>query len=90
MMSTIYILMKDGEVKNIAPSSNADQALEFFQNFHDWNGHSTGQVFACHMSETAAQEVRDALEAKPSVGKATAATLAKRYSSSMNHCADVT
>lgn len=88
-MSTIYILMKDGEVVDVAPSLSADQALEFFNNANIWSS-KTGQIFACHMSDSAAREVREAFYAGPSKGKASAATLAKRYSSTMNHCGDVT
>lgn len=88
-MHTIYVLMKDGEVRDMAPSLAADAALEFFKNAYIWNG-QTGQVYACHMSDSAAQEVRATFFDPPSKGKPTAATLIKRYSSYMNHCADVT
>ena len=53
-MHTIYVLMKDGEVRDMAPSLAAGQALEFFKNAYIWNG-QTGQVYACHMSDSAAQ-----------------------------------
>lgn len=87
-MNTIYVLMKDGEVVDIAPSLAADQALEFFKNGYTWNG-LRGQVYACKMSDTAALEVRDAFFSPPSKGKVSAGTLVKRYSQQLNHCADV-
>ena len=89
-MHTIYVLMKAGEVRDMAPSLAAGQALEFFKNAYIWNG-QTGQVYACHMSDSAAQEVREAFyNNKPGTLKQTpASTLIKRYSSYMNHCADV-
>lgn len=88
-MHTIFILMKNGEVLAIAPGLTPDGALEFFNEGQGWN-RQTGQVFACHMSETAADEVWTAFYDKPSIGKPTAATLVKRYSSYMNHVSDVT
>ena len=88
-MHTIYILMKDGEVVDISPATSPDTALEFFKNSYVWSG-KTGQVYAAHMSDTAAQDVREAFQNGKSLNKASAATLVKRYSSYLNHCADVT
>jgi diketogulonate reductase-like aldo/keto reductase len=95
-MHTIYILMKDGDVVSMSPSLSADEAVRYFQNqwlkpnsYDPLGGEKvTGQVYACHMSQTAAKEVWDAF--KTHNKKTPASVLVKRYSSYMNHCADVT
>ena len=86
-MSTIFVLLKDGQVMDVAPTLAADEALRFFQQGSYYNG-NIGQIFACHMSESAAFEVRAAfLERNP---KTPASVLVKRYSSYLNHVGDVT
>lgn len=81
--STVYVLFQGPKVVKVAISLDPQTAI-------DWLKYSpnflTGELYACHMSDSAAVEVSETCERDG----AKAAILCRRYSHSMMKCADLT
>lgn len=85
-MITIFVLIKDSEVKAVSPFLDASSAVEGFR----WVG-GGGEVYACRVSESAAAEIKQAHEVpQGSRNRKTPLQLLKTYSQSMQKCSDVT
>jgi hypothetical protein len=87
-MSTIYALIRDSVVLAVAESIDPQTAIEQLK----W---VAGEVYACRISDSAAMEVREAVNGPSGavtrgVPKTSALALLKRYSLSMSKVADIT
>ena len=89
-MVTIFALIRDSTLLEIAPSIDAQSALQHFQWASSHGPGATGEVYACRVSESIAAEIRTACRTKQSLGATTPLQMLKRYSASMSKCADVT
>ena len=85
-MNTIFILVKDGELKEVAPSFNPDDALRHFT----WasQGGNTGEMYAVRCSDSVAVQLRTMASEVPK--RKAALQLAKSLAYSLTKCADIT
>lgn len=58
-MSTVYVLIRDGQLVQVSESVSAEASLEQFKNYGEH-----GEVFAARMSDYAAFLVRGTLHSK--------------------------
>ena len=88
-MISIYCLVKDASLLDVAPSISAPEAVDYFlQNRYRYP--DKAEVFCCRVSESAAADVKLAVSTPTSKGKVDGLTLLKRYSHSMAKYMDLT
>lgn len=88
-MISIYCLVKDASLLDVAPSISAPEAMDYFQN-HRFRYPDKAEIFCCRVSESAAADVRLAISTPSFKGKVDGLTLLKRYSHSMTKYMDLT
>lgn len=93
-MNTIYVLIKDGSLVEVAPSFNPDDALKHFT----WcstgqfspGGAVAGEMYAVRCSDGVASEIRALTLNNDKASREKALKLAKSRSYSLTKCADIT
>lgn len=87
-MNTIYALIRNGELVEVAPSFNPDDALRHFVWASTRADGGGGEMYAIRCSDPVAVRIRELTNSAST--RASALQVAKSLSYSLTKCADVT